>query len=163
MNCSGKVLRGKDGGERERRCLFWCYICNLLECTHAAFPSSVWDGSYKNREDGGEKHAENKPVTQAANRQNILHQTYCRYLWCSASRIELLILKKKNALPHSLTHPKIISIYLQDALDLCICQFAIRSPKMGVVNMLSNFIAIVVLQKVICKHLDMKLECGIWE
>lgn len=52
---------------RERRCLFWCYICNLLECTHAAFPSSVWDGSYKNRGWGGKKHAETKPVTQAAN------------------------------------------------------------------------------------------------
>lgn len=39
--------------------------------------------SYKTTEDveKNKKHSEPEPVTQAANRQNILHQTYCRYFY----------------------------------------------------------------------------------
>lgn len=109
---------------------------------------------------GGKKHAETKPVTRPANRQNMLHQTYCCYFFLLCKQNWTAYNRKKDALPHFLTHPKIISVYLQDASDLCICQFATRSPTIGV-NMVSNFIGIVVLQKDICNHLDMKLECGI--
>jgi len=55
VHCSGKVLRQR----RERDDAFFGVICNLMECTHAAFLSIVWVGS-KNHKDGG-KHAETEP------------------------------------------------------------------------------------------------------
>lgn len=51
------------------------------------FPSIVWVGS-KNRKDGG-KHAQTELLTQAANRQNILAQTYFCYFYYDALQADL--------------------------------------------------------------------------
>lgn len=51
------------------------------------FPSIVWVGS-KNRKDGG-KHAQTELLTQAANRQNILEQTYFCYFYYDALQADL--------------------------------------------------------------------------